>query len=340
MKIAAKRRTRLFAMAPLLLLSLAPSPADAIDSGDPDQTDFFYYDYSDRDREVVDYQNYALPGVSVWKFRGPRPALEKGRYFSAIGAAQTLGVLIQKPYPTLLAEELGLEAVNMGLGGGSPSAFADEPALIDVVNNGKFLILQVMRASAEANSRFTPTRQLGLVRDNRTAEDIPLIQAWSAALEEEPMKARLLVAESQNAWIKGYLDLLKKVEVPVILFWFSPREIDVPEPDWSRLLGHSSAFVHEYPSMVDRATLERVLRLCDSPEICADYVEVRSGRGREFEFISRFTGEQTEIDYSRMGVGDFKIKKTRNTATSYWSQEMHQDAVAPLLEAIHRLDSE
>ena len=82
------------------------------------------------------------------------------------------------------------------------------------------------------------------------------------------------------------------------------------------------------------------LQTREPPAICADYVEVRSDREREFEFVSRFTGDPTEVDYSRMGAGDLKIRKTRNTATSYWSQEMHEDAVAPLLEAIRRLDRE
>lgn len=340
MAISTRHHMSPLTMALLLLLTLGALNAQASDLSEPDGTEPFYYDYSRRDHEVVDYQNYVLPGVSVWKFRGPRPNLEEGLYFSAIGAAQTLGVLIEKPYPTLLAEELGLEALNLGLGGGSPSAFANEEALIDAVNGGKFLILQVMRASAEVNSRFTPTRQLGLVKDNRTAEDIPLTQAWAEALMEEPERVPLLVAEAQNAWVEGYLDLLSKVEVPVILFWFSPRAVDVAEPEWSRLLERTSPFVHEYPSMVDRATLERVRRLCDSPAICADYVEVRSDREREFEFVSRFTGDPTEVDYSRMGAGDLKIRKTRNTATSYWSQEMHEDAVAPLLEAIRTLDRE
>lgn len=313
-------------------LAIAEAAGNAVDR------EFFYYDYSDRDHEVVDYRSYSLPGVPLWKFRGPRPSLQKGEYFSAIGAAQTMGVLIEKPYPSLLAEELGWEALNLGLGGGSPSAFAEEEALIDLINGGKFLILQVMRASAEANSRFEPTRQLGLVKDVRTAEAIPLTQAWAAILQEEPSRAPLFVAESQNSWVEAYLDLLAKVEVPVILFWFAPREVDVPEPDFGRLLGNFSPFVHEYPSMVDAALLERVRKLCGTPDICAAYVEVRSDRGREFDFISRFTGEPTEIDYSKMGLGELAIKKSRNTATSYWSQEMHQDAVAPLLEAIQGLD--
>tara|TARA_Y100001934_G_scaffold280454_1_gene387224 strand:- start:473 stop:1465 length:993 start_codon:yes stop_codon:yes gene_type:complete len=316
-----------------LLAVLTP----CFNAANPLEEDFFYYDYSERDWEVVDYQNYSLPGISVWKFRGPRPALKDGRYFSSIGAAQTLGVLIDKPYPTLLAEELDLGALNLGLGGASPSAYANDESLIEIINNGKFLILQVMRASSEANDRFTPTRQLGLVENRRTGELGSLSKAWAKILREEPENAPLLVAQSQNSWVKNHLDLLAKIKVPVILFWFSPRKIDVPEPDYNVVLTRPSEFMSEYPSMVDMATLERVRKLCDLPGICAAYVEVRSERGRDFEFISRFTGEVTEIDYTKLGVGDMQFKKKRNTATSYWSQEMHDDAVAPLLEAIRNL---
>ena len=332
-----KHRVQLRVMVWVFVLVTLPSFAK---SEDGHSQDFFYYDYSDRDWEVVDYQNYSLPGVSVWKFRGPRPVLENKQYFSAIGAAQTLGVLIEKPYPSLLAEELGLQALNLGLGGASPSAYSNDENIIETINQGKFLILQVMRASSEANDRFTPTRQLGLVKNRQSGELESLSKAWARILQEEPENAALLVAQSQNSWVKSHLDLFAKIKVPVILFWFSPRKIDVEEPDYQIVLQRPSEFMSEYPSMVDSMTLERVRKLCDFPGICSAYVEVRSERERDFVFTNRFTGEPTEIDYTKLGVGDMDFKKKRNTATSYWSQEMHEDAVAPLLKAVRELNDE
>jgi hypothetical protein len=322
----------------LILVLLLPSSVLGIDPGDFEDPTFFYYDYTARDHEVVDYQMYTIPGVDIWKFRGPKPDLEKNNYFVALGASQTLGVLIDKPYPALLAEELGMEALNLALGGGTASAYADEDVLIELINKGKFLILQVMRAATESTSRFTPTKHLGLVRETKTGEVVEMIQAWDDLLIEEPERVALYVAQARNSWTKGYHDLLGKVEVPVILLWFSPREID-SQPNYHLAAeGQFLLFMDAFPTLIDRTALDSVRSLCDFSEVCAAYVEVRGSRAREFDFINRFTGEPVEIDYAKLGLGNMKIKKSRNTDTGYWSQEMHEDAVGPLLEAIGRLE--
>ena len=57
-----------------------------------------------RDWEVTDYRCHELAGTGLW-FRGPAPErLESGRYFTAIGAAQTFGCFCDRPYPALLEE--------------------------------------------------------------------------------------------------------------------------------------------------------------------------------------------------------------------------------------------
>src|SRR5690606_30734795 len=83
--------------------------------------------YVIRDWEVVDYACYELEGTGLW-FRGPAPGrLEAGRYFTAIGAAQTFGCFCPRPYPALLAERLGVEGLNLGYSGAGPAFFLRRP---------------------------------------------------------------------------------------------------------------------------------------------------------------------------------------------------------------------
>ena len=70
--------------------------------------------YQERDYEVVDYELYAIPGIGM--ARGPAPdSLEAGRYFTCLGAAQTFGCFCERPFPALVAERLGVPALNFGM---------------------------------------------------------------------------------------------------------------------------------------------------------------------------------------------------------------------------------
>ena len=87
------------------------------------QSDIHLSGYQARDREVVDYRMTELPGTGLM-FRGPLPEmLEAGSYFAAVGAAQTFGCLCEAPYPVLLAQAIGLPALNLGYGGAGPEFF-------------------------------------------------------------------------------------------------------------------------------------------------------------------------------------------------------------------------
>ena len=57
--------------------------------------------YQARDWEYVDYEMYQDEETGLW-FRGPRPVLEGGNYFTCVGAAQTFGCFCPEPYPELL----------------------------------------------------------------------------------------------------------------------------------------------------------------------------------------------------------------------------------------------
>ncbi len=65
-------------------------------------------DYQERDREVVDYQEYRLPSID-YALRGPAPDLDSD-YFSVIGAAQSFGALVPRPLSPPFTDNLTVRA--------------------------------------------------------------------------------------------------------------------------------------------------------------------------------------------------------------------------------------
>lgn len=317
------RRTFLHSLAGTASALLLTNAGTA-QAGSPDQQDFV--DYSARDNEVVDYQFYELPDIHGLKFRGPRPVLEPGRYFSVIGGAQALGVLVAKPYPQLLAERLQMPALNLGLGGGSAGSYLLRPGLIDYINRGRFVVLQVMTARGEPNGRFERTDGVTMLRDRRRGDTVNNVEAWERLFREERERLPLYVAQSRNAWVASYLELIQKITVPILLFWFSPRALDTSV---NMQADSGMAFMGGFPQLVDRCSLETVKPLC------AGYAECFSNRNFDYEFVSRFTGKKgVVLDYRKLGTGSTIIER-RNMY--YPSQEMHDDAAEPLLKGVEAL---
>jgi hypothetical protein len=285
-------------------------------------------DYTERDWELVDYQIQELAGLEGWKLRGPQKDLSDGRYFTTIGAAHVFGCFVEKPFPDLLEAELGLKALNLGIGGITPFSYAKEDAVVDYINKGKFLIWQVMTARSEANSRFLPTNSVGMAKDRVRGDTTSGFNSWSRIMTEEPENLALYVAQSRNSWISGSLDLIARIKVPIIMFWFSQRPIDVPESASSE---KGFGLMGGYPHLIDRSTLDAVRVHCDA------YAECFSERDFVFPFVNRFTGEPgVKIDNAK--VGEDKSSSLVWTENHYYpSPEMHEDAVPPLMEAIRSL---
>ncbi|WP_029115704.1 DUF6473 family protein [Mycobacterium sp. URHB0044] len=278
-------------------------------------------DYSLRDHEIVDYGYWELPGSGI-RFRGPEVNFEDpAPYLVCAGAAQTFGCFVARPYPTLLAEQLGMRVVNLGLGSATPSVFSSNDRLLEVINGGQVLVLQVMAARQETNSRL---EQLGtdLVHDSRHGDQIPAHMAWQRILDEEPAELDRYIAESQKSWTDDYRELLGHVRVPVVLFFFSVREKDITV---ARDAPNAHAMLEPFPQLVEGASVDTVAAQCDH------YVECTSTRNHKHALTSRFTGEPVEVDNS---VLDPRMRNRWRHNWYYPSPEMHEDAAANLLPVL------
>lgn len=285
----------------------------------------WFIDYTPRDHEIVDYQFHELSCTPGIKFRGP-PVDLSAAYFSCIGAAQTLGVYVQKAYPELLAGKLGLPALNLALGAAGPGFYLEHEELIALVNKGRFLVLQVMAARSEANSRLQPANFIELVRDCKSGELLNSGQAWMRLLQEEPESVPAYIAESRASWVAHYRQLLSRIRVPVLLFYFSPKPQDEPP----NLKAKTPAeFFGRFPQLVDGASVRAVAALCTA------YAECASARNEGHPLLSRFTGKPVEVDYGELHESMRGMRESTNTY--YPSPEMHEDAAQTLSDAVRAL---
>lgn len=159
-------------------------------------------DYSARDHDVVDYELFRLPDVPDLQFRGPEPELVPGEYLTCFGAAQALGVLIERPYPTLLSDALDVPVLNLGLGGVSGSFLAGEERLLARASRGRAVVLQVVAARAEPNERFRPTEGVELLHDTVEGYEITTIEVWNRAFQDDRFAE--YVEQSRRSWVAAY----------------------------------------------------------------------------------------------------------------------------------------
>ena len=272
--------------------------------------------YQDLDGHIVDYEVFDLPPLNG--LRGPKPPLDRDSFFVCIGAAQTFGRFCRRPFPGLLADELSLPALNLGAAGAGPLLFLRRPELFDYINRARFAVVQVMAARSEENSYFESLDFGILGRRSDGARMLPW-QAYQELLESESEEVvRRVVAETRSNFVRYYRELLARIEVPKILFWFARRTPDYPEgySDVRAIFGH-------YPQLVDVATMAQLRPHAD------EYVECVTERGLPQPLFDRFTGERTTMQNTTEELGG-----RRHTHNYYYpSPEMHQDAAEALISS-------
>lgn len=297
--------------------------------------------YQARDREVMDYAMYRLADTGL-AFRGPPPAdLSPGAFFAAIGAAQTFGCFCERPWPDLLARGLGLPALNLGYGGAGPEFFAGQDRLLAIVNRARFAVVQVMSARSQSNPLYEcgGLEYVTLRADGRrmgAQAAFELLLAGSPALARLPLPFRLgprlarrlarprvraVVAAARAGWLASYRALLARIDVPVILLWFSKRG-----PAYAESLRSAGRLLGEYPQLVT-AEMAAALRAAAPPGTA--WVDCVTARGSPQPLVSRFTGLPVTVSTADDRPDLAGAPWTENRY--YPSPEMHEDAAAALL---------
>jgi hypothetical protein len=306
----------------------------------------WYPDYQPRDYEIVDYERFYVDGCNI-PFRGPplNPFKAAPRsYFTCLGAAQTYGVWYPHPFPHLLADRLGIPALNLSVGGVGPGFYTLYDRLIEAMNRGRFVILQCMAARHAGTSRFEPDGYVEFVIDKKRGDSVPGWSAWKRVIVEEPELLTRYVEEARQHWIDVSRALLARIEVPVIFFYFSRRAPDYAI-DWPAVEAQAAelrrgvdsgapfvpGLMGDFPHLVDGRCVREVAAAC------AGYAECLSSRGMGQAVINRFTGKPLgEVEHSALG-DEFTRLPHMSHNTYYPSAEMHEDARDALLPVIERI---
>ncbi len=183
--------------------------------------------YQDKDFESVDYEQYELT-ADLPMFRGPpvpREALERGEYFCVMGAAQTMGRLVRRPWPHLLSEKLGLPVLNLSYGGAGPEFFLD-PRLLKLASNAKFVVLQAMSGRSVGCDEYPGGAMI--VRDGKKT-NVHRADVLRSMWDKDPAVAVEYVRRWNANYIQYYKQISRLIDAPTLLIWISDRRPD----EWS-----------------------------------------------------------------------------------------------------------
>lgn len=211
--------------------------------------------YQDLDRRRFDYDLQRVAGLRGRRYRGPAVDLSRP-YMVCIGAAQTFGRFVDRPFPRLLAERLGIQVLNLGVGGAGPRVF-DTPDHLAVINGARLAVVQVLSGRSAGNSLFDNSTT-GDHRGIRVAdgEQMRFEEFLRELVDSGPTNlVRRAVRETRSEYVAGYKSLFEHIRVPTVLLWWSSRAPAYVD-DYSSARG----LLREFPQLVNLATLNEMRR--------------------------------------------------------------------------------
>jgi hypothetical protein len=271
--------------------------------------------YQELDAKAFDYHLGLVPGAGDVLFRGPVADTSRP-FIAAIGGAQTFGRFAQHPFPELVAQQLGVPCLNLGLGGAGPR-FAMQPQMLSLLLRARLVIVQMFSGRSASNSLFDNT-------DGRNAGRVVATGDWTTfehfldrLLQREDRElTERTVRETRDDYVFDMSRLGRALRVPTVLLWLSrrPPEYDV---DWSSAFG----ILNSFPQLIDRGVVDRIRPLF------GDYVECTSEAG----IPQRLWRAAEPVLGTQLGDDGFLWNDY------YPSPEMHSLAAERLVPACRRL---
>ena len=280
--------------------------------------------YQKDDARAFDYQITKLPGIANMPVRGPITDPLPEKYGVAIGAAQTFGRFVAKPYPAILAEELGLPVLNLGVSGAGPTSFSERPGVMAIINNAEFAIVQMMSGRSLSNSVFECGQDNQGVARLRRRNDAPFqfaeieyAQYMQTATPDQLLRLR---EEIRELYVAQMTRFLRQIKPPKILLYWSQR--------WPGAGNGSLEDVHNYwgafPHFVNQAVVEQL-----KPHASV-YVASVSSNGLPEPIFDPVTGEPLLVWPEKQ----FPAVRYRHHNNYYPSKQMHEEVAEALAPAL------
>jgi 2-polyprenyl-3-methyl-5-hydroxy-6-metoxy-1,4-benzoquinol methylase len=270
--------------------------------------------YQKDDKRLLDYELWPLGRLLL---RGPQPEVGKP-YFSALGAAQTFGRFTRSPFSALLSSACGVGCLNLGISGAGPSFFLQRPEVMEVVNKGLFAIVQIMSGRSVGNSLVTLGGNQGMLIPKYGKSAAPRFaeHVYAEFLNTlAPIQLDQIRTENRAALALETIELLKRIEVPKVLIYWSARHPDYPET-----LTSLGGYWGGYPHFVNSQVLDAIRPFADHG------VEVVGRNGLPQPLYDCHTGKPVLM----WSEDAFPHVKHRYANLYYPSPEMHRQAALAL----------
>ena len=290
----------------------------------------YIFTYQVRDWQIIDYKMWK-PLPNFISFRGPAVDLSQP-YVSFLGAAQTFGPYVEKPFPYLLQEKSKINSLNLGVGGASAAWYQHRkwfnhpkpPKLLNIINKSELCVLQIM----------SPKTTLIELDQNLTTIDASTSEYWKNV---SPKKFYDKLKKAKEIWIEDYINLIDNIKVPVYLFDFSYRDFNFSE-DLEGFQNKEGRFIDKvsgkFPQYVDHNMINAI------KDKATGYYEYKQRIGLPQKLKDRFTGADhyRSIELPRLlrtgeGKQDFNPNNITNTQVYYPSPQMHYGAFEALIKS-------
>lgn len=272
--------------------------------------------YQDLDAPHFDYRLGTIAGAGGdLLFRGPIADTTRP-FVACIGAAQTFGRFVERPFPALLGRALDVPCVNAGVPGTGPR-FWLQPEVLAAVNSAQLVIVQVLAGRSASNSMYTNT---GGGHDG-------IVAATGERLRFEAFLARVMasgdaalldrvVAETRADYTATMRQLGESLRVPTVLLWLSYRT-----PAYR--LDRSTPFgvLNHFPQLVDQDVIDAI-----RPAFGA-FVDCTSSAG----VPQRLWRTTAPVDGTELGVDGYLYNQY------YPTPAMHELAAERLVPVCRRL---
>ena len=213
----------------------------------------FYFE----DAGLFDY-GYVFDEALGRIVRGPVPTQGQD-YFSAIGAAHTLGRYSDDPFPARLARRLGTGVWNFGRGGVGPAHFLTNPALIERINGGRFCIIQVMGGRSITTRHARDPDDINRVESRYTRGRVSAVQTYRPMFDRDRDLFFANLKELQANYMTAFGELAAAITVPKVLVL-----VALEAPLRKIVRSTPLARMWKAPQFVDRAMIDAMAAQCDA----------------------------------------------------------------------------
>lgn len=214
----------------------------------------------DQSGRAVPEETPARYGTSKLTFRGPARDLS-GAYVACLGGTETHGKFIDRPWPALLEDRIGLPCVNFGWPNAGPDVILNDAGLLALATAARAVVLQTLPAMNLSNPYYSVHPR----RNDRFLCGTPLLRRLYPEVDftefhfTRHMMRRLsrlcparfadLRQALQEVWVTRMQTLLRRLAPPVVLLWLA----DHPPGD-----GTGSADICDDPAFVSRAMMQAI----------------------------------------------------------------------------------